>query len=380
MSFKNDFEIKGVPFQAKCDLVACGAELKNTFVLIGSGKMFISKINGDLENLDNFLLYERRIGAALKNLNIKPRLVCCDLHPEYLSTKFAQDFAEKHRVGLEYIQHHHAHVASCMFENQESGKAIGVAFDGTGYGTDERLWGGEFLVFDYRNFKRQAHLQYIPLAGGNKSILEPWRLAAAWAHSIYKDRFLELKIDFVNGLNHKKWQLIKQMLEGEINSPLSSSMGRLFDAVSALLDIREVVAYEGQAAIELERAANKFYPQKFSAYKFAIERKEVLVINPRAIFLGIIEDLKNKVEIGKIALKFHYSIAQMIKEVCILIRKEGKLNKVFLSGGVFQNKILKEKASQLLGDSGFKVFTHLISPNDSCISIGQAIVGLHRQK
>lgn len=375
-----DFRAIKLSFKSKIDLLACGAELKNTFCLVKGDKLFKSEDNGNLENLDNFLQYERGIGAALKRLNIKPRLVCCDLHPEYLSTKFGKELAKRNQVGLELIQHHHAHVVSCMFEHKESGRAIGVAFDGTGFGPDGNLWGAEFLIFDDKNFRRKAHLRYIPLAGGNKPILEPWRLAATWLYTLYKDRLLNLKIDFVKNIDCKKWQVIKQMLDKNINSPLSSSMGRLFDAVSALICIRNVVEYEAQAAIELEKLANKFYPQELPPYKFTIEKGQDWIINPGAIFPEIIQDLKNKQEIGKIALRFHYTVAQMIKAVCLMIRKAEKLDRVFLSGGVFQNKILQEKTKILLKNAGFEVFSHLISPNDSCISIGQAIIGLRHQK
>ena len=380
MSGKSDFQIIKLPFKSKTDLLACGAELKNTFCLVKGDKLFKSGNNGDLENLDNLLGYERGIGAALKRLNLQPRLVCCDMHPEYLSTKFGQEFAKKYPAGLEFIQHHHAHVASCMLENKEKGKAIGVAFDGTGFGSDGKLWGAEFLIFDYKNFKRQAHLRYIPLAGGNKPILEPWRLAATWLYAIYKDQFLDLKIDFVKKIDREKWQIIKQMLDKNINSPFSSSMGRLFDAVSALIGVRSVVEYEAQAAIELERLASKFYSQDVGSYKFTLARPDGWIINPGAIFSGIIQDLKNRQPIGKIALKFHYTVCRMISEVCILIRQQERLNRVFLSGGVFQNKIITEKSTTLLQAAGFKVFKSPTAPNDGCISIGQAMVGLARHK
>lgn len=377
---KRDFKIIKLPIKAKNDLLACGADLKNTFALVNKDKMYVSSINGDLENLDNFLGYERNIGAAIKGLNIRPRLIYCDMHPEYFSSKFAFSFAQKYKLPVEFIQHHHAHLASCMFENGETGKGIGVAFDGTGYGADGNLWGAEFLKFDYKNFKRLAQLKYVPLAGKDKSILEPWRLAATWLYSIYKDKLWDLKIDFIKRINRKKWFVIKQMLGKDINSPLSSSIGRLFDAVSALIGIKNVVEYEAQAAIELEQEARQFYPQNLPSYKFKIEKKDNLIINPEAIFPQIIADLKNKEEVGKIALKFHYTVAQIVKEVCLLIRKKERLNKVFLSGGVFQNQILIEKAVELLKKEDFKVFKHSVSPNDSCISIGQAIIGINRRQ
>jgi len=377
---RSDFKIIPATFKSSKDLLACGAELKNTFCLACQDKLFVSRDNGNLGELDNLLKYEKDIGAAIKVLNIQPRLVCCDMHPDYFSTKFAEGFAKIHKLPVEFIQHHHAHAVSCMFENKESGRGIGVAFDGTGFGTDGNIWGGEFLKFDYKNFKRLGQLKYIPLAGGDKSIMEPWRLSATWLYTIYKDKFLDLKIDFIKRLNRKKWQVVKQMLDKDINSPLSSGMGRLFDAVSSLLGLRDVVEYEAQAAIELERLARKFYPKDLAGYKFTIEKGECLVINPEAIFSQIIWDLKNKEAIGKIALKFHYTVANMIKEVCLLIRNKERLNKIFLSGGVFQNKILTEKAEELLKKAGFQVFVHLTAPNDSCVSIGQAVIGLNRKK
>ncbi|MGA7145808.1 MAG: carbamoyltransferase HypF, partial [Desulfobacterales bacterium] len=234
------------------DVLACGAELKNSFCLGKDNFAFMSHHIGDLENLETLTSFEEGIEHLQRIFNISPTLVAYDLHPDYLATKYALALKDIPKIG---VQHHHAHIVSCMVENEIEGEVIGVSFDGTGYGTDGGIWGGEFLICDYSEFKRVGHLEYIPLPGGEAAIKEPWRMAASFLYKIYRDNMFDLDIDFVRQLDRQKWATIQKMIDNNINSPLTSSAGRVFDAVSALVGIRNKIYYEGQAAIELEMAA-----------------------------------------------------------------------------------------------------------------------------
>ena len=239
-------------FNFKERILACGAELKNSFCLARDNFVFMSHHIGDLENLETLTSFEEGIEHFKRIFNIEPTLIAYDLHPEYLATKYALSLQNIPKIG---VQHHHAHIVSCMIDNEIDGEVIGVSFDGTGYGTDGKIWGGEFLICDYGGFERVGHLEYTPLPGGEKAIKEPWRMAASILYKIYNNNMLDLDIDFVKELDRNKWATIKKMIDKGINSPMTSSSGRLFDAVSALVGIRKEIYYEGQAAIELEMAA-----------------------------------------------------------------------------------------------------------------------------
>lgn len=357
-------------------ILAFGAELKNTFCLADKKHIYRGGASGNLESLDSFILYERQINSLLKDLKIKPRLIAYDLHPEYLSTKYALDFAKRNHVEKKVpVQHHFAHIVSCMLDNGIKGKVIGVAFDGTGFGSDGNIWGGEFLIADLKNFKRAGHLKYIPMPGGAKAILEPWRMVASWLENIYQDKALTLNIDFTKRLNKSKFKIIRQMLKENINSPLTSSMGRLFDAVASLVMGRDKVSFEAQAAIELEKLAFEGIDSRCSCYRFKIIKGDTFVIDPSCMFREIILDLKRKVSPEKIAYRFHCTVAKMIKDTCLILREKTKVNKVVLSGGVFQNRIISELTLDLLHKESFGVFSHNKIPiNDAGISVGQAVI------
>lgn len=370
-----------LPFKIKTPILALGSHRKNTVCFLKGDFAYLSAIHADLSQPEDFLNFKKIAKFFLKK---NPKIIACDLHPEYQSSKYAQELRAK-RYALRVIQHHHAHITGCMAENGLGNKkVIGVAFDGTGLGEDSNLWGGEFIICNYKEFKRQAHLDYIPLLGAEKAILEPWRLAAAWLYIIYKEKFLKLKIDFIRKINKKKWFILKKMLNSNFNSPLSSSVGRLFDAVSALVLGNFKAEYEGQAAIELEKRANRYLnltlpvgrQESQIAYRFAVKQNEgKYIIEPSSIFKGIIRDLIEKKSQSEIAYRFHLSVAEMIKKVCLKLRKEERINKVVLSGGVFQNKILLNQTLDLLYKNRFKVFFHKnLSCSDSSISLGQAAV------
>jgi hydrogenase maturation protein HypF len=263
-----------------------------------------------------------------------------------------------------------------MVENNlNNEKVIGVAFDGTGFGSNNNLWGAEFLIGNYRGFKRAAHLKEIPLLGGERAILEPARIAAVWLYLIYKDKLFNLGFNWIKKMHKEKWQVLKSMYLSGFNSPLASSMGRLFDAVGSLVLGKSKVNFEAELAMELEKIATS-YKWQATSYKFkVIKQKDGYILNPLLIFKEIMGDLKAKEPKEKIAYRFHLTIAQMVRKMCLVLRKENKINKVVLSGGVFQNNLLLCLALDLLYKEDFKVFTHKeLSCNDSGISLGQVAV------
>lgn len=355
-------------FNFKKEILACGGHLKNTFCLVKDDQAFISHHIGDLENMETLASFREGIDHFKKLFSISPEIIAHDLHPEYLSTKYALE----HSSLLVGVQHHHAHIVSCMAENALSEEVIGVAFDGTGYGSDGKVWGGEFLITSQKSFKRIAHLKYLPMPAGEKAIKEPWRMVISYLYQIYGDDFINLPLEFVKKLP-PNWPLILKIITQNINCPETSSMGRLFDAVSTLIDFKERVNYEGQAAIELEMMA-KEEVKKFYDYEI-IKSKDKLIINWERIIQGIVGDLIKNISKSVISAKFHNTITYIILEICQKIRKQTGITKVVLSGGVFQNIHLLKNTYNLLARNKFNVYTHSrIPPNDGGISLGQAVV------
>ncbi len=364
-----------LPFTAK-PILACGAEVKNTFCLTKDKYAFLSQHIGDMENLETLTHFMNSIELYQKLFRIKPEIVAHDLHPEYLSTKYAQELAAKHsHLKLVPIQHHHAHVVSCMIDNNLSSPVIGVAFDGTGLGADGHIWGGEFLVVDYSHFKRWGHLQYLPLPGGTVAIQRPYRTAISYIVTLLGEEVLNSNLDFLNRIDKLEVELILKQIKAKLNSPLTSSMGRLFDAISALIGVRDKIDYEGQAAIELEMIA---YDVKNDVknYPYSIVNKnEANVILLDELFAAIIEDLKCGTPPAFVSSKFHNTVVQMVTEMCQLINQEIGIKQVVLSGGVFQNRLLFRKIIASLETAGFTVFSHKQVPcNDGGISLGQAVI------
>lgn len=349
-------------------LLACGGHLKNTFCLVKDNIAFLSQHIGDLENVEAIRAFEEGIEQFKQLCDIQPEVIVYDLHPEYYSTKYALKSSTENKIG---VQHHHAHVASVMAEHGLNEKVIGIAADGTGYGTDGLLWGGEVMVADMTGFERFAHFKYVPLPGGEKAIREPWRMAAVHLQQAFGDEFKELNIPFVQQMNLNKLDLMTQMIEKKLNSPLSSGLGRIFDAVAALLLLRNEVDYEGQAAIELEMIA---VPSNDS-YGYEISTCSPAVIDIKPIIQAIIRDLQHKVPAEKISGKFHYTIADILATQCEEVCKKTGLKKVAVSGGVFQNRLLLKNLYQLLTDYGFHVYiNHKVPPNDGGLCLGQAAV------
>ncbi len=291
--------------------------------------------------------------------------------PDYLSTSFAEGFGELRRVA---VQHHHAHLASCMAENGLDGQVIGVIFDGTGYGTDGTVWGGEFLVGGYDGCRRAGHFRQVPLPGGDAAVKEPFRMALAYLHDAFGAGLFDLPLPWLGEIDGGERKLYLQMLERRINSPLTSSCGRLFDAVAALMGLRGRVTYEGQAAMELEALAEG--SDTTFVYPFAIVRRTgVAEIDFRLMVRAVVEDLVAGRPGAEMARGFHNTIALAAADLCSEIRALDGLDRVVLSGGVFQNKLLTEGVVQALSNGGFHVYTHrLVPPNDGGLALGQAVV------
>lgn len=335
---------------------------------------------GDLENAETLESFEDGIEHFKGILGIRPDIVACDLHPDYLSTKYALSIQDIKKVR---IQHHHAHIASCMAENNLSEEVIGVAFDGTGYGEDGHIWGGEFFTGTYGSFKRAGHLEYVEMPGGELAIREPWRMALSWLNKAGIDlrdctgSFGRGALERVlpEGIGHDKLSILYNMIKKGINCPLTSSAGRLFDAVSALLGIMQKINYEGQAAVELENIVKDCVNLPYS---FGLAQTGGLfIVECKEIFKEIVRDIDSGIEKAIIASRFHETAAGIIMEGCISIRKDTGIEKVVLSGGVFQNMTLLERAVHQLETEGFHVYTHSSVPaNDGGIALGQAVTAV----
>jgi hydrogenase maturation protein HypF len=363
-------------FEAK-QVLGCGAEEKNTFCLTKDNYAFLSQHIGDMENMETLEHFDSTISLYKRLFHIEPEIIAHDLHPDYLATKYARELGES-GIKLIPVQHHHAHIASCMADNGLESPVIGVAFDGTGMGADGNIWGGEFLVAGYRNFNRVGHLEYLPLPGGAAAIKRPYRTAISYILTLLGENALNHDLPVMRKVDNMEIEVIKRQIERRINSPLSSSMGRLFDAISALLGIRGEIDYEGQAAVELEMAAHEEdYAHAQESYPYRIVEDEgIRIVQLRDLLSAVIENLRQGISKGRISVKFHNTIAQMINEMCHLIADETPMvSGVALSGGVFQNRLLLRKTVGLLESSGFQVFTHRQVPcNDGGISMGQAVI------
>jgi hydrogenase maturation protein HypF len=361
-------------------VLAVGAELKNVFCLRRGRYAFLSQHIGDMENYETLVAFEKAVGHFESLFNARPEALAYDLHPDYLATRYALARAERDGVTGLGVQHHHAHIASCMAENGLEGeeRVIGVAFDGVGYGSDDTLWGGEFLLADYGAFERSYHLETIPLPGGDAAVRQPWRLALAWL-----DRAgLEWGGDLppVRQSTEAERRVLQRMIHSQgsragdgLNAPLTSSMGRLFDAVSALVGVREEVNFEGQAAILLEAAVD---PEEAEAYPFEIVEG---VIGPKGLIRGVVDDYRSHVSVPRIAARFHNAVASMVREVCRQMRGRSGVKRVALSGGVWQNMTLLQKCVSTLREDGFDVLFHTqVPPNDGGLALGQAVIASHR--
>lgn len=345
--------------------LAVGGQLKATFALGRGSQAFLSHHLGDLDHYDAFRAFEHDVALYEKLFGIRPECLVHDLHPDYRSTCYARERAEREGMPLLAVQHHHAHMASCMAEHGLAGPVIGVTFDGTGYGTDGTVWGGEFLVGDYSQFERRVRLRCVGMPGGERAIHEPWRMAVAHLRDAEADYKLPQARLLLNEV-----RTVEQILSRRFNTPLTSSAGRLFDAVAALAGVRDRVSYEGQAAVELEQLATDTPTD--GAYPFVIEQTE---IDTRPLIRAVAADAAKGVAPAVIARRFHTTLVDLVAATCGRIRRDTGIGEVVLSGGVFLNVLFSGEVSVRLAGGGFRVYRHrLVPPNDGGLSLGQLAV------
>ncbi len=354
-------------------LLAAGGELKNTFCLARDRYAFLSHHIGDLENLETLRSFEEGITHYQRLFRVQPQLLACDLHPNYLSSRYARARSQAEGLPLVEVQHHHAHLAACLADNAYPADqpVIGLTLDGTGYGTDGAIWGGEVLIGSYAGYERRFHLAYTPQPGGDSATRKPARMALAhlWQAG------LDWDADYPCGesLCYEERSVLKIQLERKLNSPLTSSMGRLFDAAAALLGVRQAVTYEGQAAIELEALAE---PAEQGYYPFEMQGD---TFNPAPVWSALLADWRAGLPLPTLSARFHNSVAQVMLRCCQQIRAERGMQTVALSGGVWQNQFLFTRTLQLLHAENFQTLIHRHTPpNDGCVALGQALVAVYQ--
>ncbi len=351
-------------------IFAGGAELVNCFAIGKGNQAILSQHIGDLKNLETLEFYEESIERFSKLFRFKPELAVMDMHPDYLSSRFV----EKLDIPIVKVQHHHAHIASCMAEHKLDEKVIGISFDGTGLGDDGNIWGGEFFACDLENYERINHFEYIPQPGGDGVSKHPWRMLISYLIHYFGIESISNYEFLFNDINPNEISTIKSIIESNLNCPLTSSAGRLFDSISSLLGICHNATYHAEAPMQLESMANENIDEKYS---FSISHD----ISFKSTFAEIIDELKSNICIADIAGKFHNTVVSIIVETAIITSNKTGLKKVVLSGGSFQNSILLKKAEQQLALNGFEVFTQSQIPsNDGGIALGQLAIAAKRRE
>jgi hydrogenase maturation protein HypF len=362
-----------LPLQTKRPLLACGAQLKNTFCVAKDRRAWVSHHIGDLENFETLQSFRQGIEHFQTLFGVQPEVVAHDLHPEYLSTKYALERFELEAVA---VQHHHAHLAACLAEHGERGPAVGAIYDGTGYGTDGTIWGGELLVGDLERFERAGHLLPVRLPGGERAVREPWRMACAW---LLAARGEEATVPprIAKEVEPRLWHAVSELARRGLASPPTTSMGRLFDAVAALCGVRLRVNYEGQAAAELESACDRF---ERGAYPLPLVRQDgEVILDPRPTIDEAARDVQRAVPAALVAARFHNAVAAATACACISLAGQRNLDIVVLAGGSFQNRALLESVAASVGRAGLRVLVpERLPPNDGGISYGQAAVAAAR--
>ena len=347
--------------------VAVGGHLKNSVALLNNSNVFISQHIGDLATTESFDAFKHSITDIKQLYGVSETNMVCDLHPDYLSSKHARSYGST----VTEVQHHYAHIASCMAENQINGPVLGVSWDGTGYGTDGTIWGGEFLITDDVSFERRASFKHFKLPGGDKAVKEPRRSAIGVLYEILDSVLFSLDdISALKSFSHSELDVLHLMLEKNLNSPKTSSVGRLFDAVASIMGLRQLTAFEGQAAMDLEFLtlgvkSDDCYPIELSE---STDKSKFIVVDWKSVILGIVHDVKNSVDAALISTKFHNSLVSIVLDVA----KRVGLERVVLSGGCFQNMYLTERCIASLRREGFRPYWHQrVPPNDGGISLGQ---------
>jgi hydrogenase maturation protein HypF len=350
-------------------LLACGGSYKNTICLTRGRQAFLGQHVGDLENEAALAFFEETVAHLTRLLAVSPEAIAHDLHPDYLSTVWATSQTALPTIG---IQHHHAHIASVMAENHLDGPVIGLALDGTGYGTDGRIWGGEVFVGTPGDFQRAAHLEYAPMPGGAAAVREPWRMALSYLIGAYGDGIEDLPLALLNRVGRQKIEVVARMVARGLNCPETSSLGRLFDGIAALLGIRDRVTFEGQAAMALEMVSGESDGRR---YPFAWSAGPVRRVSLQPIIRGVVSDLMDHTTADRIAARFHDTLIRGLADLCREIGRESGLARVALSGGVFQNHRLLNGLKRRLEEIGFAVYIHTLVPsNDGGLALGQAVI------
>lgn len=353
-------------------IFAAGAELTNCFCVGKDRQAIMSQHIGDLKNFETYGFYRESVSRFQQLFRVTPAVAACDLHPDYLSSAYARDMG----IPVLEVQHHHAHVASCMAEHGLSGKVIGVAFDGTGYGTDGTIWGSEFMVADYLGFERKAHLEYIPMPGGDSVTKEPWRTAVSLLYKIYGKKIDELPLDWLRKIDPKKKKIIFESIDRKINCPPSCSAGRWFDAVAAITGICVESSFHAEAPMRLEAVLD---PDEQGCYPWTISEQGLISLEPS--IRAIVEDVLNQVKASVISARFHRTILQLIRHTVMKISEETGIDQVAISGGTFQNRFLLENLLPAFGNSGLTLYLQQKVPsNDGGIALGQLAVAAERRK
>ena len=357
-------------------ILACGAHMKNVVCLASGKNAFLSQHIGDMENRSTDVFFRMTIAHMQRILDIKYEIIACDLHPGYITSQYAKSEKE---AKIICAQHHHAHIASCMAENRIDSPVIGIALDGTGFGTDGAAWGGEILIADLKQFERAASLSYIPMPGGSAAIKEPWRMAISYLYNAFGDSLTDLNLAAVKKIDKSRINIITRMIDRKINSPLTSSMGRLFDGIASIVGLRDRIDFEGQPAMELEMIADEMTGRTYERQWISGENEKKILTAP--IIRGVARDMETGVPPSIISATFHATIIRLFSDVCETIGKETGLYRVALSGGVFQNRILLTGMTKELEKRGFIVFSHTLAPcNDGGLSLGQAVIAAENQR
>jgi hydrogenase maturation protein HypF len=359
------------------NILGCGAGLKNTICLTRGNQAFLSPHIGDLANVKAYEYYGQTIEHLKRILDIDPLIIAHDLHPGYMSTEYA---ASQTRVKRVAVQHHHAHAVSCMAENDLDEPVVAITLDGTGLGSDGHIWGGEILLCTRAAFERKAHLSYIPMPGGDAAVLEPWRMAASVLFSKFGPVFSHLDIPYIQQMDPAKLSFVCQMMEKKVNTPLTSSAGRLFDAVASLLCICHTISHEGQAAMELESYAQG---NGAGAYPFELHKNlsgDVLRIDLLPGIGQMVDDLTHQVPVSLISSRFHQTLVDAFVTAAVRVSRETGIEKTVLSGGVFNNDIILTRMIKALEENHLTVYTHTQVPaGDGGISLGQAVAAAARE-
>ncbi len=351
-----------LPFSLKRKVLAVGGMLKNTFALAFGDRVIISQHVGDVENLETLKAFEEMVFDLMRLYEFEPEVVVCDMHPRYETTRWAEGFSVEKALPLVKVQHHFAHILSCMAENQLRDKVLGIAWDGTGYGEDGTLWGGEFLECDYSSYMRLFHFRPFRLIGGERAVKEPRRVALSILFELFNEEALDLELSTLRCFEEKELKNLYIAWKKCVNSPYTSSVGRLFDAVASLLNIRHTLSYEGQASMMLEDLYD--YSVK-DAYPFELKDG---IIDWKPLFLALMEERKPVRAVSR--------FINTLAHICLRVAQELSLERVCLSGGVMQNDPLVSKIKELLENAGFRVYTHQkVPPNDGGVSLGQAVFG-----